>query len=174
MTSDYGNCILTPIVPHAIECLYTGAYKSSQGVYVFRSSISLAAVVLSCLLGATLPSEALARGAGHSSHAAKASSVHVKGTGAGRGHRAGSRHAGRAKASGFRSAHTSRFARSRTSRVEAGNDHAVQSYYRKNGTHVQTYMVTNADSTRNDNYGTRGNVNPYTGKAGTKPRDGQR
>ena len=31
----------------------------------------------------------------------------------------------------------------------------------------------NPDQTRNNNYSTRGNVNPYTSKAGTKPREGE-
>ena len=30
-----------------------------------------------------------------------------------------------------------------------------------------------AAGTRNDNYSTRGNVNPHTGEPGTKPRDGE-
>lgn len=52
-------------------------------------------------------------------------------------------------------------------------DHCVHSYYRRNGTFVQGYHATNPNGTRNDNYSTRGNVNPYTGVAGTKPRDGE-
>ena len=52
-------------------------------------------------------------------------------------------------------------------------DHYVSGYYRSNGTYVSGYHATNPNSTRNDNYSTRGNVNPYTGEAGTKPRDGE-
>lgn len=36
---------------------------------------------------------------------------------------------------------------------------------------VLRYHATNPNGTRNDNYSTRGNVNPWTGKAGTKPGD---
>jgi len=52
-------------------------------------------------------------------------------------------------------------------------DHTVHDYTRSDGKHVNSYHATNRNSTRNDNYSTKGNVNPYTGKAGTKPRDGQ-
>ena len=53
------------------------------------------------------------------------------------------------------------------------SDHYVSGYYRSNGTYVSGYHATNPNGTRNDNYSTRGNVNPYTGEAGTKPRDGE-
>jgi len=52
-------------------------------------------------------------------------------------------------------------------------NHNVNGYVRNNGTYVQPHMLTNPNATRNDNYSTRGNVNPYTGVPGTKPRDGQ-
>nr|WP_314896933.1 hypothetical protein [uncultured Flavobacterium sp.] len=48
---------------------------------------------------------------------------------------------------------------------------SVRGYYRSNGTYVQSYQRTAPNYTRNDNYSTVGNVNPYTGKAGTVPRD---
>ena len=48
-------------------------------------------------------------------------------------------------------------------------DHAVRGYTRADGTYVQPHMQTNPNSTTSDNYSTRGNVNPYTGEAGTKP-----
>lgn len=47
----------------------------------------------------------------------------------------------------------------------------VKGYTRKDGTYVAPHVRTSPNKTRNDNYSTRGNVNPYTGKAGTKPRD---
>lgn len=47
----------------------------------------------------------------------------------------------------------------------------VNGYTRKDGSYVQGYYRTQQNSTRNDNYSTVGNTNPYTGKAGTKPRD---
>jgi hypothetical protein len=49
---------------------------------------------------------------------------------------------------------------------------SVRGYYRSNGTYVQPHQRTYPNETRNDNYSTIGNVNPHTGKAGTKPRDG--
>jgi hypothetical protein len=36
------------------------------------------------------------------------------------------------------------------------------------GTYVQPHQQTNPNSTQYDNYGTRGNVNPYTGQTGTR------
>lgn len=53
------------------------------------------------------------------------------------------------------------------------SDVYVHQYMRSDGTVVQGHYRTAPNSTRNDNYSTRGNVNPYTGKAGTKPRDGE-
>jgi len=47
----------------------------------------------------------------------------------------------------------------------------VNGYTRSNGTYVQSYYRTMPNSTRNDNYSTIGNINPYTGTAGTKPGD---
>ena len=47
----------------------------------------------------------------------------------------------------------------------------VNGYTRSNGTYVQGYYRTTPNSTRNDNYSTIGNINPYTGVAGTKPGD---
>jgi hypothetical protein len=47
------------------------------------------------------------------------------------------------------------------------NSHPVQGYTRSNGTYVQPHQQTNPNGTQTDNYGTRGNVNPYTGAVGT-------
>lgn len=44
----------------------------------------------------------------------------------------------------------------------------VRGYTRKSGTYVAPHMRTAPDSTRQNNWSTKGNVNPYTGKAGTK------
>jgi len=46
-------------------------------------------------------------------------------------------------------------------------DEYVQGYYRKDGTYVQGYHRTTPDNNPYNNYSTRGNVNPYTGQAGT-------
>ncbi|WP_413944367.1 hypothetical protein [Bdellovibrio sp. HCB-162] len=43
----------------------------------------------------------------------------------------------------------------------------VRGYYRKNGTYVAPHYRTRANSTKYDNWSTKGNVNPYTGKVGT-------
>jgi hypothetical protein len=47
----------------------------------------------------------------------------------------------------------------------------VSGYTKSNGTYVQPHYRTSPNSTRNDNYSTVGNVNPYTSQEGTKPRD---
>ena len=50
-------------------------------------------------------------------------------------------------------------------------DTKVNGYYRSNGSYVQSYHRTSPDNTINNNYGTQGNVNPYTGSQGTVPRN---
>ena len=42
----------------------------------------------------------------------------------------------------------------------------VNGYTRSNGTYVQGYNRTSADSSMYNNYSTRGNTNPYTGQRG--------
>ena len=54
-----------------------------------------------------------------------------------------------------------------TSAFAQGN-HVVREHTTKNGTTVQQHRQTNPDSTQRNNWGSTGNVNPYTGKAGTK------
>jgi hypothetical protein len=44
----------------------------------------------------------------------------------------------------------------------------VRGYTRRNGTNVQTHRRTSPNSTRRDNWSTQGNVNPYTGRPGTR------
>ena len=39
-------------------------------------------------------------------------------------------------------------------------------YIKKNGTYVMPHYKTRKDGTRLNNYSTKGNVNPYTGKKG--------
>jgi hypothetical protein len=41
-------------------------------------------------------------------------------------------------------------------------------YVKNNGTYVSPHMKSASNSTELDNYGTKGNTNPYTGKAGSK------
>lgn len=45
----------------------------------------------------------------------------------------------------------------------------VNGYYRSNGTYVEGHYRTLPNYTRDDNWSTIGNVNPYTGVEGTKP-----
>ena len=50
----------------------------------------------------------------------------------------------------------------------AQSSHSVRGYTRKDGTYVAPHRATNPNSTMMDNWSTKGNVNPDTGKAGTK------
>ncbi len=53
----------------------------------------------------------------------------------------------------------------------ASADEYVNGYVKKDGTYVAPYRRTDSNGTKNDNYSTTGNVNPYTGQKGDKPRD---
>jgi hypothetical protein len=44
----------------------------------------------------------------------------------------------------------------------------VGGYTRRNGTYVKPHYRTRADRTQRNNWSTKGNRNPYTGKRGTK------
>jgi hypothetical protein len=46
-------------------------------------------------------------------------------------------------------------------------DHAVKGYVKKDGTYVAPTVATNPNTTKVDNYSSKGNVNPVTGKEGT-------
>ena len=48
------------------------------------------------------------------------------------------------------------------------SSHYVSGHTTKNGTYVAPSHATNANGTKSDNYSQKGNVNPYTGKEGTK------
>lgn len=43
----------------------------------------------------------------------------------------------------------------------------VQPHVRKDGTYVEGHMRSSPNSSRQDNYSTQGNYNPYTGEKGT-------
>jgi hypothetical protein len=47
------------------------------------------------------------------------------------------------------------------------SSHYVRGYTTKNGTYVAPHYQTNPDSSRLNNWSTKGNINPYTGKPGT-------
>lgn len=49
-----------------------------------------------------------------------------------------------------------------------GGSHAIRGHTTKNGAYVAPSRATNPNSTKRDNYSHKGNVNPATGKAGTK------
>ena len=51
--------------------------------------------------------------------------------------------------------------------VLAQGSHEVGGYVRSDGTYVAPHEQTNADSTKLDNWSTRGNYNPATGQNGT-------
>lgn len=44
---------------------------------------------------------------------------------------------------------------------------SVRGYTRQDGTHVQPYHRSNPDGNPNNNWSTKGNTNPYTGKEGS-------
>lgn len=50
--------------------------------------------------------------------------------------------------------------------AKAYSSYRVNGYYRSSGTYVQPHYRTSPDSTRWNNYSTRGNYNPYTGRTG--------
>ena len=50
-------------------------------------------------------------------------------------------------------------------------DVSVRGHYRKDGTYVQPHYRSNPNNTTNDNWSTKGNRNPYTGKEGTRNPD---
>lgn len=47
----------------------------------------------------------------------------------------------------------------------------VRGYTRKDDTYVAPHVRTSPNQTRSDNWSTRGNVNPYTGRTGTQTPD---
>jgi len=47
------------------------------------------------------------------------------------------------------------------------SDTYVKGYVKADGTYVPGHYKTEPNATKLDNYSTKGNVNPYTGKAGT-------
>lgn len=58
-----------------------------------------------------------------------------------------------------------------TMAAKDGGSHSVRGYTKDSGVHVSPHHATNRNNTKNDNWSTVGNVNPHTGKRGTKSRD---
>jgi hypothetical protein len=112
-------------------------------------------------------------GGGHGAHSSHSGYGKISGKSGRSNHYGGAKRSAYHINSGFKSTHLSRYARSRSMRPIATSEHLVSGYYRRDGNFVQPYLATNPDSTRNNNYSTRGNANPHTGVAGTKPRDGE-
>lgn len=52
--------------------------------------------------------------------------------------------------------------------VSAWSQTYVKPTVRKDGTYVEGHVRSKPNNTDLDNYGTRGNVNPYTGESGTQ------
>ncbi len=50
----------------------------------------------------------------------------------------------------------------------AVGSHRVRGYTKSNGTYVQSHMKTYSNHTQRDNWSSVPNVNPYTGKSGSK------
>lgn len=53
----------------------------------------------------------------------------------------------------------------------AFSDTYVEGYYRKDGTYVEPHYRSDSNGSKNDNWSTKGNINPYTGAEGTKDPD---
>lgn len=49
-----------------------------------------------------------------------------------------------------------------------GGSHSVKGHVKKDGTYVQPHRATNPNHTQRDNWSSKPNVNPNTGKPGTK------
>ncbi|CAN5692349.1 hypothetical protein BH09PSE5_BH09PSE5_12160 [soil metagenome] len=52
--------------------------------------------------------------------------------------------------------------------THAKGSHAIKGHVTKSGTYVAPTRATNPNKTRADNYSSKGNVNPSSGKAGSK------
>lgn len=55
--------------------------------------------------------------------------------------------------------------------ISFAKDVYVKGYTKKDGTYIQPHYRTSPNSTKADNYSTKGNYNPYTGKEGNKEID---
>ncbi len=55
-----------------------------------------------------------------------------------------------------------------TTDASARGSTSVKGYTKKSGTYVAPHQRTAPNKTKSDNYSTKGNTNPYTGKKGTK------
>jgi hypothetical protein len=60
------------------------------------------------------------------------------------------------------------FSSEASARGASGGFHSVRAHVTKNGTYRSQHYQTNPNSSRFDNWSTKGNVNPFTGKPGTR------
>lgn len=52
--------------------------------------------------------------------------------------------------------------------TKKSTDVSVSGYYKSNGTYVQPHYRSGANKSKRDNFSTKGNTNPYTGRKGSK------
>ena len=52
--------------------------------------------------------------------------------------------------------------------ASAKGSHATKGYTKKSGTYVAPSRATNPDKAKTNNYSSKGNINPSSGKEGTK------
>jgi hypothetical protein len=52
--------------------------------------------------------------------------------------------------------------------ADAAGSHSKKGYVKKDGTYVAPSHATNPNRSKADNYSSKGNTNPYTGKEGAK------
>ncbi len=116
---------------------------------------ALAGVIVVVIFAGTHPL-AEARGGGGHGGGPRSGGSHSSGSHAGGSHSGGA-HAGASRSGG----------KSYSSRASPGA-HSVRGYTRKNGTYVAPHRATNPDKSKANNWSAKGNVNPDTGKAGTK------
>lgn len=101
-------------------------------------------------------------------------STGVYARGGGGGHSSGGHSSSYSSSSHSTSGHTSGgYTSSHSSSVSPGTGSKSQSvqvrgYTKKDGTYVAPARRTTSDNNFRNNYSTKGNVNPYTGKAGTR------
>ena len=102
--------------------------------------------------------------------------VDAKGGGRSSGKSSSSHSSGKSTSSKSSSSHSSSkssSSRSSTSHASPGTgaksqSTQVKSYVKKDGTYVQSARRTTPDKNFNNNYSTKGNSNPYTGKQGSR------
>ena len=59
-------------------------------------------------------------------------------------------------------------ANAKNSSAYSGGSHSVRGHVKKDGTYVPPHHATNPNNTQRDNWTSKPNVNPYTGKEGKK------